>query len=64
MQPTNSAPVFGVVLPPNIASTWLNVSVTVTESGGKIILESGAKPLQLSRKDIIKTTEILSRIKI
>ena len=64
MKPSNSAPVYGVVLPPNIIEKWLHTSVTVTESGGQIILQSGALPLQLSKEEIKINTEVIDKIRI
>lgn len=51
-------------MPSNIAISWLNISVRVIESGGQIILQSGARPSQLSREEIKINTKIVERVKI
>ena len=52
MQPQgDTAPVYGVVLPPTLKH-WLGVSVFIRESGNCIILESGCKPEALNKTQL------------
>ena len=64
VQPINASPVFGVVLPSSIAISWLDIYVTVIESGNQIILQSGARPSQLTKEEIKNNTEIVDKIRI
>ena len=61
--PDGMAPVFGVVLPPTLGH-WVGIHVTVKESGGQIILESGAKLGPLSREELNQKSKIIDKIKI
>lgn len=64
MKSNTLPPVYGVVLPSNIALPWLNVQVTVAESGNQIILTSGSKPTQLSKEELQQHTEVVDKIKL
>ena len=41
----------GVSLPIHLSDKWLNIFVKITESGNKIILESGSQPIVFKTKD-------------
>ena len=56
--------VYGVVIPSNIAQSWLNIQVTVSESGSQIILTSGCKPTKLSKKELHQHTKIVDKIRL
>lgn len=58
----NLPPTYGVVLPQNF-KTWVGVYVTVSESGGQIILHSGALPTPMSKTQfriITKTIDVVN----
>lgn len=62
MQPQgNTAPVYGVVLPPTLKH-WLGVSVIIRESGNSIILESGCKPEPLDNKQIKNNSKKIGEV--
>jgi hypothetical protein len=64
MQPKgDSAPVLGVVLPPNLKH-WLDISVYVRESGTCIILESGCKAEVMSKTQLRDCSKKIGEIYI
>ena len=64
MKPSQSEPVYGVVLPTQLMEKWEGVSVKVTESGTALILESGALPIPFSKQQINIHSKKLSVIEI
>ncbi len=59
---TNTRQTYGVVLPQNFKQ-WVGVYVTVSQSGGHIILQSGAIPVPMSKTQfriITKTIDVVN----
>jgi len=60
----NKDKVIGVSLPKFLNNKWLNVFVTVTESGNSIILESGTKVKAMNNSEINNISSVINKIKI
>ena len=60
----NMAPVYGVVLPPQLMEKWEGVYVRVYESGTGIVLESGALPTSLTKMEIRQNSKKIGEVYI
>ena len=47
---------FVVAIPVNLVENWKNVYVSFAESGCNLVLSSGALPVALSKKELLKFT--------
>ena len=54
---------YGVTIPATFKS-WVNLYVSIKESGGALILESGAKPVPFTNKELKQFTDVVDKIKL
>lgn len=64
VKPINLSPTYGVILPIQLMKRWEGVFVKVSESGNSLILESGALPTPLTKKQINVHSKKLEVIEI
>ena len=60
----NKDNVVGVSLPKDFNKNWLDIFVTITESGNSIILESGCKPSAMSALELKNSSKKIGKINL